>query len=239
MTPPELSGGPLDEDLRAYRAGPDTIDDLFAGILAQTLDRPPTRRERLVALPGAARLALGLAGGLAAGGIVLLITGLRGDLGALSMPRLAGSLAALLVAALASLGLALRGSHRPPLGLGARALAGALLLLPLLSAAIPGFWEGSPTPPEKVWLWMLECMTLGLPAAALAAAAPLALSRWDQPPRLRVWLACAAGGLGAFAMQQIRCPANDPLHLLVTHAGLGAAVAAVFVGLGVYGLRGR
>jgi hypothetical protein len=237
MTPLEPTGGPLDEDRRAYRAGPDTIDDLFAGIVAQTLNRPPTRRERLRALPGAARAALGMAGGLAAGGIVILITGLRGDLDALAMPRLAGALAALLTGALVSLALALRGSHHPPLGKGARFLAGALLLLPLVSAAIPGAWEGSPTPRDKVALWLLECMALGLPAAALAAAAPLALSRWDEPPRLRVWLACAGGGLMAFAAQQMRCTANDPLHLLVTHAGLGAAVATVFVVLGVFGLQ--
>ena len=209
---------------------PAAFESMLAGA-KRAVQVEPGPRERLAALSSPLRLALGLTGALGVAGVGLGAFGLRGDLRALSGLRMGIMVAGLLGASGVAAALALRGPQRPPLRPGLRVLVGLLLALPLVSAAIPGAWEGMLVPPELRLSAVLKCLGIGIPVSVLASGVVLVFTRWIRVPRPRLVLAGLSGGLVGFAAQQLHCPAADPAHLLLSHASLGLLAAAALLGL--------
>lgn len=200
------------------------LDALFGRIAAETVDRPPSLLERLRERPTPVRLALGVLLGLAAALLAVGVAGVRPDLDAGALPRLAVLVLALAAAAVAATSIALRGLHRPPPGPGLRAIAAAALLFPLALAVVPGLLElHGPTVADAEHT--LVCGLLGLGTAAFVTGALLALRR-SRGGVLGGLATAGAAGLVAFAASAIWCAASDPLHLVAGHATAGLAIAA-------------
>jgi hypothetical protein len=173
------------------------------------------------------RVALGLA---AIVGVVLLgIRRLRPDWSSLPLSALVIWVAAFVGVALGLILLALRDLGRSPAGAGRRrgwlVAAVGLPLAYALSAA--SMFGGAGDGPNPAWLGQaLGCFVYG---AALSS--PLVLVLWlvdrGAGPRTRVLAAAGATGLAANAALLLHCPANDPGHLMLGHATIGAALALV------------
>jgi len=193
------------------------VDAMLSRFAAETLERPPTLRQRLAELPlGQKRAASAVAMGLIAA-IWLGAVGLRSDAPlTAAWAAVAVTLAALAAAPFLA---STRPLWAPPPRWSELRLALGLAALPALAATLPGVWPGDPT---GLGVHAL-CFGNGLVLAALLTAAPLAL----QAGRLsaaRLALAGASAGLIAFAFQELHCPYGGLAHVLLTHGSLGAAL---------------
>ena len=203
---------PSDEEVQAA----------FDAVLAET-EQDASSLERLRRLPTAARVAAAfLVSIVIAGGLVAMM-GLRTDLGGLDKGPLAAGLIGLVGAALISTTAALRGPHRPGLGLRSWLLAGALIGVPALSPLVPGLWDGRPG--YAGW----GCLMMGFIATGIGAAAIVVLSRWPGELSRMAFIA-ASGGLMAFAAQTLFCPCGDLDHQLLQHSSLALLAAVVLIG---------
>jgi len=132
---------------------------------------------------------------------------------------------ALLVAAVV---VALRGLHRPPLGASRWWIAAAALLIPGAVAVlhgVPGAGGG------KAAGALTACAAGGLILGGAVAALVWLLDRGGARSVWRAVTAAAAGGAAAIATFELVCPATRVAHIVVDHAMLGLALAAVALGL--------
>ncbi|MEL6343636.1 MAG: hypothetical protein AAFV53_10935 [Myxococcota bacterium] len=215
----------LDEDRRRYQApfSSADFDAMFSEIAQETVDAQPGLLDQLRELSTPARVGLGVGSGLAAGGVVLTILGIRGDLadgGMLMASVLLGT------AAMGGLSVAvsLRGMHQRPLGSAAWLIVGLALLSPLALAAVPGLWPGEPAP--FMMPWQSGCFWFGSAVAVASASVVALLQRSASPPLWRVFTAAGAGGCAGFVVQQLFCPANDLWHQVTAHGFLGLLAGA-------------
>lgn len=221
----ELSRAPEDD------LAPGDLADLFSRVAAETVDRPPTLRDRLRELSTPLRIVMAVAGALVMVTVALLITGIRADLTGQAMLRYAVAMTAIAGLVGAAFAASLRGAHQKPLRWWTWALVVAALLVPLALAVMPWLWEGDGAirPSGHAHPFGM-CGVMGLMTGALTAAVAWAFQRerWSVPSRLVA--AVAGGGLTAFAMLQLHCPSGDATHLLIGHASAGLMLAAVAVG---------
>ena len=237
--PVTLADEILSEDRDRFdEVDPGLLGALKARVMADTVDHGDSPRDYLRQLPTAARIALGMVLSLACGAVFVLVAGIRPDLTADVALWLGGVHVLVVIAALLGVSLALRPTHRRPLGTAAWLAVGALFLLPFALSAVPGLWPGMAEPvPNHVHLM---CGGFGAIVAIPATALVLLFDRSRRPAAWRVLLAAAAAGLTAFAWGQWQCPAAHPLHLLVAHSGAGLlAGGAVLVATSVRGLIRR
>ncbi|MCB9733486.1 MAG: hypothetical protein H6745_12850 [Deltaproteobacteria bacterium] len=212
------------------------LDALFARVAADTVDRAPNVRDKVRELRSRSRVALAATGALVVGVVMLLLTGLHAELGGSQVVvRYAVAMTGIAAVVALMVALSLRGLHRRPLGPWVWVVVGAALLLPVVLAVTPWVWDtGHPAPYVGVGV---PCLALGLVTGGLTGAVVWLFQRGAPRAPWRLLTAAAAGGLTAFAMLQLHCPARDATHLLVGHASVGLLLAAV-VGLVVW-LRAR
>ena len=129
---------------------------------------------------------------------------------------------ALVAGAAAALWAALRPVHRPPLARGVEAaivVAGAIVL-PLAAAA----WLEAGERGASAVACFGRGVTLALPLLAVAWAIDRSGARG------RGWLYACFAGLVAIAELSLLCPDGDPVHLLLGHATLVAALGQGYSG---------
>lgn len=215
----------MEADRRHFEAplSEENFNQMFSAIVDQTVDADPSLFDRLREMSTPRRIALGLGVGVAAGGIVLTMLGIRGDLAD------GGMLMATILLATAGLGglsvaISLRGMHQRSLGSAVWLLSGLALLSPLVLAAVPGLWPGQPA--DFLMPWQTPCFWFGSAVAISSASAVALLQRSNRPPLWRVFTAAGAGGCAGFVVQQLFCPANDVWHQVTAHGFLGLLAGA-------------
>ncbi|PKN53844.1 MAG: hypothetical protein CVU56_29705 [Deltaproteobacteria bacterium HGW-Deltaproteobacteria-14] len=221
----ELSRVPEDD------LAPGDLADLFSRVAAETVDRPPTLRDRLRELSTPVRIALAVGGALIMVTVALLIVGIRTDLTGQAMARYAVAMAAIAGLMGAAFAASLRGAHQRPLRWWTWVLVVTALLVPLALAVMPWLWEGDGVirPSGHAHPFGM-CGVMGLVTGALTAAVAWAFQRESWSVTSRLVAAVAGGGLTAFAMLQLHCPSGDATHLLIGHSSAGLMLAAVAVG---------
>jgi len=210
---------------------PEVAGRLFERLATQTLDAPPSRRERLRQLRTPVRLLVVLLWTSLGLLLTLLSCGPRVDLSGWAhlLPGLGAALGALALAA----ALSVVGPHRP---WGSKhVLAAVAVLLAPLGLSLLG-WPGEPLPGAPP-PWQTSCFWIAAGTATLVVPGPLLVDRTERPLRTRVLAMAALGGLTAFAALKIHCPLNDVWHLLSAHSVAGLLVAAALLARGV--VRGR
>jgi hypothetical protein len=221
----------IDADRSEYQSGElprDVQADLLRSIVADTVDKVPSRLERLQAMPTPLRVACAF-GSMTLISASTLLPGVRPDLRDITQVHFIGILAVLLGAAAWGTALALRGTYRRPLGAWAGRLALVALLLPIVLVAIPDGWPGTSTPSQIMDIETIACGLSGLAGAVVAALVLIVYMR-DQP--IRRWrLAAASGGAGLMGMmfRGVHCPYNDFIHMFFAHALLGVTTAGLVI----------
>ncbi len=214
----------LDEDATMSA---DRMDAVFAGLAADTVDKKPSLRDRLRELSTPVRVALGVSGALVMVAVMSLTMGVRPGLGGEALLRYALVVTSIAGLVAASFSVSLRGLHQRQLGATGWVIISLALLVPLALALIPEIWSTGAPMAMMAGDGMDMCLPLGLATGALTTAVAWVFQRQDFPLIYRLLAAAGGGGLTAFAMLQLHCPATDPTHLLVTHAGVGLVLAAV------------
>ena len=205
------------------------VDAIWEQVAEETVDHKTNLRERLRQLASPARIAIASFAMIGIGASFLAMSGLRPDLDAGSTAWLATVHAIVLLGSVGGLALALRPNHLPPLNLLAWLGVGSVLLMPIAIALVPGLLPGMTGHPPTVAHVM--CAANGLFMALPATAVVLLLDRSRNPASWRVLLAAGAAGMSAFGMGAWHCPSVDPFHLIVAHAGLGAVLGLVVLGV--------
>lgn len=230
---PDVGGADIDalvRDRASVRV--DLPEPMLEAMLHQarsmTVDRRPTVRDRLRELPSTARVALVLTTVLGTSS-VLAGLGPRDDLAALWRLDLLAWGIVLLFVTVGSVLSVLRGMHRRPLGPVEVVLAALGLGVPVILSIVPGLLPGEAAPAGAEMAVHRACFAGSGLIAGPTAALALVLVRDDKPPLARVFAAAGAGGAAAFLAQALHCPWSDTVHLLVSHASVGLAVAAVAV----------
>lgn len=227
------------EWLAGVDAGPTVTPEDLHGLRARVRDtlarEDESRVAGLRATPTRRRVIV-LLGGLLA--VVLLIAAVspRPDLAGYPLVRLLISLLGLLGVAASAVWLALRPLHRRAAPSALRwAITAAVLAAPTAVALLPEVRTGLLLHPSAftpdVLRSSLACVGLGavvgVPPLLLAAL----LDRGGLHTSLRALLAGAAAVAVANAGLLLHCPANEPGHLLVGHAGLIVPFALLWLGL--------
>ena len=221
----------LSSELAGDDLGAGELAELFSRVAAATVDRPPTVRDRLRELSTPVRIALAVGGALIMVTVALAITGVRADLSAQAVVRYAVAMTAIAGLMGAAFAASLRGAAQKPLRRWTWALILVGLLVPLVLAVMPWLWDaggGSVAMAAPHAFGM--CGVMGIVTGALTAAVVCVFQREQWSVWSRLLTAVAGGGLTAFAMLQLHCPAGDATHLLVGHASAGLVLAAVAVG---------
>ncbi len=208
--PPPLS--PADE-LEKLLTGTHERIKADRGVLAWLRCRPTSQRFALILLALAGLMALTLAGFQ------------RPDFAAYPAPRMAITFSVYLVALALSIGELVR-----PLYTRGRTelfivVTGAL---PLLVAALPAAMRVEDVPSVGHGH---DCIPVGMLAGFLLM---LIVRTFDRAPRIGTGPALLLGntaGLFGNLVLMLHCPIDRPAHLLVTHALLGVALAALFKAL--------
>ncbi len=228
MTPEDQPPPILNDDREQLASDPGDVDALFASIAAQTVDKPPSPRETLRALPTATRTAAALGLMLVIGAIAIAIQGLRNDLSGADLTRFVASIMILAAVCAGSAGLALRGMHKQAIEPGmAWGMAIFALALPMLFASLPGWWPGMLIPAEAGWTPHFRCFGRGLLATVGTSTSVMLFMRADGPAHYRLAAAAGSGGLAGMAIQQLYCAGVNPLHLIGSHGSLGLAVGGI------------
>lgn len=213
----------FDADAEAALDEAPDLNTLWATIDAE-VERPGWR-EPMVSASTPVRMAMGLAGVLGVGVLLVAVQGLRGDLDGEGWLRfgLVGGALMLVGAFLALWPLRSRASAPSPLW----------PLIPAGWAVVLGFtllapWPGMTGVPAAMHLYCFGATSLG----AVLATAWLAL--WEQSTRpvpQRIGLVAAGAGIAAFVFQSLFCPGVDLVHLLVGHAAPTLGLSCVIIGL--------
>lgn len=200
-----------------------TLDTWFEALAADTVDRPPSWRDRLRERPTPQRVALAAGAALVASALYAVIAGLRSDLAGEAMLRFAVIAVGFTALGVGAASLTLRSLAARPLQ-AALGIPLALLAVPFVVSVLPGLLPG-PTGPVPTTAH-LGCAVGSLIAATLSALAVLVFDRDDRPPSWRLLSGGAAGGLFAYVAQLSHCPSANAVHLAVTHASAGVLVGA-------------
>ncbi len=213
-------------ELREDVAGrtPELDRDALFGELEQALDTEGGLRARTRSWPGPARTALLVLGAFGVVGLVALVRP-RMDLDHYPMGRML--LFAVLTGGLTAFVLPLlsRPTHAPPPRTGPWPLALALAV-PVALAVLPAA-HGVGHSAHSFLASAAFCFAFGTAAGLPALLLAWLVERQDPQPLARALLAAAAAGLVGNMALQVHCPITTPLHLLVSHAVIGAVLVAL------------
>lgn len=227
-----LTGRDPDGSPPGGAAAPADLDAMFAAVAAETVDRKRSVRDRLRELPTPMRIALAMLGALIMTGAALVVTRIRADITGQALLRYGLAMAAIAALVGVAFAVSMRGPHQRPVGRGVWAFIVVVLAIPLVLSVIPGLWECERAPAvHPIGGVHVPCLLLGIMTGALTAGVAWLFQRTDVPVFWRAGAAVGGGGLTAFAMLQLHCPARDATHLIVTHAGVGLMLALVVAGL--------
>jgi hypothetical protein len=174
--------------------------------------------------------------GVSAAIVLAQIAVLRADLEVHPAGRMTLSLLAFAVLAVVALWTALRPLHQPALrpgvaaGLVLAALAGpaALAALPAAHLAHPASTGGVGA---ELWPRAAACFGYGSALVVPLLLLAWALGRGGAGLRAVAFLVAAGAGAVANALLQVHCPLTEPAHLLLGHATIGPALAALALAL--------
>jgi len=204
---------------------PSEVDALWKKVVPDTLKAPPGLRSKLRELPTATRVALSVAGAFVVAVIALVIGGMRVDMGTQTIMRYTVAMLGILVLTGATFAVSLRGHHQKPLGPVGMVVVGLSVLVPVLLAVMPWLWA---PPAEFADIPVSHfCGHLGISTGLIAGGIAWLFQRSEVNGWVRALSAAGGGGLVAFAMLQLHCPAHDATHLLVGHAGVGLFLVLV------------
>jgi hypothetical protein len=210
------------------------FDAMFSHV-EQQLSRPPGLVERV-------REASTRSRGLALFGIASTIVALATmtlsqiDAAIYPLPQLLGSVAALIVAALAAGAVVLRPIHRSPLpGWLLGVLAGFAVITPAVIASVPTVPQDHPSAVigtgEQLFAPALSCFAIGMTFALLLVGATWLIERSGLRRRSATVLGLVgAGALGNLVLV-LHCPIVAPAHRLLGHASISAVLLAVAAGV--------
>lgn len=207
------------------------LDAMWRRLEPETVSAKPTLRRRLSEMPTPRRVGLVVGATLAVATIMLLaLGGARGDLisGGLVL-RYALAMVGLAVLAGAVFAVALRGAHEPRLGPRAWIVVALGVLVPLVLSLVPSVWQPAAGTTEPV---IYGCPLIGGVLGIFAAVLAYFFQRSTTPTAVRVVASAAGGGVIAFAMLQLHCPADDVEHLVLGHASVGI-ILVVLAGIGL------
>ncbi|MFO0747422.1 MAG: NrsF family protein [Myxococcota bacterium] len=209
------------------------LDALWQRIEPETVGARRSWRSRLRELSTPKRVGLVLLGTIALSAIVMIVLGgMRGDLASGGLvARYALALLGLCVLAGAVFAVALRGAHQRPLGVVGWVIVSLAVVVPLALSLLPSVWtaDGGRT------LAVVDgCNVIGCTTGLFAGVLAWLFQRSTTPVTVRVLASAAGGGVIAFAMLQLHCPADNVEHLLLGHSIVGVIlVAAAGLGLGI------
>ena len=208
------------------------LDAMWSRISAETVQAKPTLLSRLRELPTPRRIGLAVGSTLLLVVLLIAVMGARGGLDGTSvMLRVGITLFGLAVLAASVFAVALRGAHQRPLGWRGWTLVAAGVAVPLALSLLPALWHDH-TPTTEVLV--LGCNVIGCVTGFAAAIIVWIFQRTTTPVTMRVLASAAGGGIVAFAMLQVHCPADNVEHLIVGHSLVGVLlVAAAALLLGV------
>ncbi|MCC6623864.1 MAG: hypothetical protein IT385_21575 [Deltaproteobacteria bacterium] len=212
---------------------PGELDALWQRVSADTVAAPRSFVTRLRELPTPTRVGFVLLGTLLLAGLtMMLIGGVRGDLvGGSLVARYAAALVGLTVLAGAVFAVALRGAHQRPLGWVGWALVALGVLVPLGLSFTPAVWSDVSPPAEAI---VNGCAFIGVATGVFAGILAWLFQRQTTPVAVRLLASAAGGGIIAFAMLQLHCPADSVDHLVIGHSSVGLLlVAFAAIGLAV------
>lgn len=221
--------GRTEEQLLALRKS-DGLDDvdlgaLWSSVAEATIAEPVSFRQRLRDLPTRWRVTLAVLAAFVAATLALLIGGMRLDMGAQTVLRYVVAMLGLVVLTAAAFAVSLRGHHQRPLGKVGLVVVALAVLVPVVLAVMPWLWA---PPPELADVPVSHyCLQLGISTGVIAGGIAWFFQRGDMNGWVRALSAAGGGGLVAFAMLQLHCPAHDATHLLVGHAGVGVFLVLV------------
>ncbi len=205
--------------------GPATDADALFDQLEADLAREQGLRARLRSLPAPVRTALLLLGAFGVVALVALVRP-RMDLDHYPMGRLL--LFAVLIGGLTAFVVPLlsRGPHQAPPRTGPWAL-GLSLAVPVALAVLPAAHTAGHDLTLPFALSALACFAFGTVTGLPALLLAWLVERQDPQPIARALLAAATAGLVGNMALQAHCPITTPLHLLVSHAVIGAVLVAL------------
>lgn len=215
------------------------LDAMWQRVSADTVMAKPSWLTRLRELPTPRRIGFVLLGTLMLAALTMVIIGgVRGDLvGGSLVARYAAALVGLTVLAGAVFAVALRGAHQRPLGWVGWALVALGVLVPLGLSLTPTVWSEGPPAPEAI---VNGCAFIGVATGVFAAILAWLFQRQTTPVAVRLLASAAGGGVIAFAMLQLHCPADTVDHLVIGHSSVGfVLVLLAALGLALRRMLGR
>jgi hypothetical protein len=220
----------LHEDVKKYREGiPEVlVESLFERVRADTVDRPPSVRDRLRELSTTTRVAVAVVA-LTLLGSMGTLGNLRTDLGGVGLLAIGLACLGMFGLAVAAVELALRGLDHSVSQRRWRAFLALSLGMPLALSLVPG-WPGMDTSGSEWLHHAVGCGTAGLAVSVVASIVVVVLQRSERAPLWRVAAAAVAGGLVGSTTRMLSCPAADVWHMGASHGGLALATAILFVG---------
>lgn len=211
------------------------VGSLWSSIAKGTVGEERTLRRRLRDLPTRWRVTIAVAGAFVVATAALLIGGMRLDMGAQTVLRYVVAMLGIVVLTAATFAVSLRGHHQKPLGRAALVVVGLAVGVPVVLSVMPWLWA---PPPEMADVPVSHfCLQLGISTGVISGGIAWLFQRGDMNGWVRALSAAGGGGLVAFAMLQLHCPAHDATHLLIGHAGVGLFL--VLVTAVVVAMRGR
>lgn len=211
------------------------VSALWTAIAKDTVSEEPSLKHKLRDLPTRWRVTLAVAGAFVVATLALLIGGMRLDMGAQTVLRYVVAMLGIVVLTAATFAVSLRGHHQKPLGTVALVVVGLAVGVPVVLSVMPWLWA---PPPEMADVPVSHfCLQLGISTGVISGGIAWLFQRGDMNGWVRALSAAGGGGLVAFAMLQLHCPAHDATHLLIGHAGVGLFL--VLVTAVVVAMRGR
>lgn len=203
---------------------PATSRELLDRLMAGTMDRAPSWRDRLRELPTGQRRSMAITSMVVVGGAYVVLGGMRPDLSPEALRSLVFSFGAMTLVGGFAARVALRGAWEGPLSRAAHAGVAVCLCLPFAVSWLPGIWPGHIPAAEAAMLSHLRCGSTGLLAASALTTVLLIFDRSERPEGWRLLAASGAGGVAGFVAQGMTCASNDTLHLVFTHGTYGLLV---------------
>ncbi len=201
-------------------------EDALFSALETGLEQENGLRARVRSLPSVLRTALLLFGSF---GVVALVALARPRLDLEHYPMGRMLLFAALTGALTAFTLPLltRPVHAPPRRSRSWAALVLALAVPVCLAVLPAAHEIGPVTTPAFAQSAFACFAFGTIAGMPALFLAWLVERQDPQPLARALLAAAAAGLVGNMALQAHCPVTTPLHLLVSHALIGAVLIAL------------
>jgi len=198
---------------------------LWSRVRQETTAAPGGFLVRLREQPTTVRVLMAMGVAMLVSAVLALSIGPREDFADVTVVRYVVAMSGLVVLALASFAVSLRGVHQRPLGPWAWVVIGLTLVIPFVLAAIPSIWvpDGVVVEPTDTGY---GCTALGILTGGLISVPAFLMQRASVPAVARACAAVAAGGVVAFGLLELHCPSRDVTHLVVGHAAVGAVLVA-------------